>query len=142
MLLIYFAQRDVERKRDPRRIDAQIAVELRIVERIIWQFSNFDQAVRTLKEYTRIDDYIDTSNGLLSTRGQNGVRDQKTVRNIIKMTVTKEVQETIREWMRDILAPQRVALFLVMLTIVTRFTSSEEVKRHASGSSRLIRKYF
>jgi hypothetical protein len=106
MLLIYFAQRDVMRDR---KVDSEVAVELRIVERIIFQFSNFDQAVRTLKEYTRIDDHVDTSNGMLSTKGQNGVRDANTIRNIIKMSVTKEVMEIIKGWMQDILAPQRVS---------------------------------
>lgn len=62
--------------------------------------------MRTLKEYTRVDNYVDTSNGLSSTKGKDGVRDPK----LIKMIVTQEVHDMIKTWMQDILAPQRVTL--------------------------------
>lgn len=102
MLLIYFVQRDQQRKSSPRKIDADVSVELRIVERIINQFSNYAQALRTLTEYTVLGDTVDTRTGLANTRDRSDP--SKTI--AITMTVTPEIKQTIKEWLRDILGGQ------------------------------------
>src|SRR5271156_5789105 len=68
LLLIYFVQRDLLRKQHPDQISDDVSLELRIVERIVWQFSNHFQARRTVKEYTVVGDHVDVSNGLERTR--------------------------------------------------------------------------
>jgi len=104
MLLIHFVQRDLTRKLSPRKIDVQVSLELRIVERIIWQFSNYKQAVRTVHEYTEVGDVVDVSSGMGTTRRELEKPNDAIMRK--KMTVTKEVRETLLEWLRDILSPE------------------------------------
>jgi hypothetical protein len=103
MILIYFVQRDFERRKAPRKIDAEISVELRIVERIIWQFSNHAQACRTLKEYTKVGDHVDTSCGIDRNRTAPDENGKGT--KAIQMTITEEIRGVILEWLRDMLAP-------------------------------------
>ena len=104
MLLIYFVQRDLERKNGPRKIDAEVSMELRIVERMIWQFSNYTQAMRTMREYTEVGDLIDTSQGMAPPRTERDASGKGT--KAIRMTITAEARDILAEWMRDILAPQ------------------------------------
>jgi hypothetical protein len=107
MLLIYFAQRDLFTAQTPRKIDAHTTVEQRIVERIIFQFSNYAQGIRTLNEYSCVGDYVDVSNGLGLTKAlkDNGARDLRAV----KMTITTEVSTTIRLWFMEVLNSQEAA---------------------------------
>jgi len=81
-----------------------VSLELRIVERIIWQFSNYKQAVRTVNEYTEVGDVVDVTSGLGTTRRELEKPNDASMRK--KMTVTKEVRATLLEWLRDILAPE------------------------------------
>jgi len=108
MLLIHFVQRDLTRKLHPRKIDVAVSLELRIVERIIWQFSNYKQAVRTVHEYTEVGDVVDVSSGMGTTRRELEKPNDAIMRK--KMTVTREVRETLLEWLRDILAPEVVSV--------------------------------
>jgi hypothetical protein len=103
MILIYFVQRDFERRKAPRKIDAEISVELRIVERIIWQFSNHAQSLRTLKEYTKVGDHVDTSSGMGRNRTEPDENGKGT--KAIQMTITEEIRDVIVEWLKDMLAP-------------------------------------
>jgi hypothetical protein len=103
MLLIYFASRDFSRKSQPRKLDAEISLDIHIVERIIRQFSNRDQALRTLKEYAQVGEEIDTSNGMEPNRTAPGA-DGAT--KAIRMVITKEVKEVLVEWFEEILDPQ------------------------------------
>jgi hypothetical protein len=103
MLLIYFVQRDLARKTDPRKINADVSMELRIVERIIWQFSNHAQALRTLKEYTQEGDHVDTTLGMGPNRTEPDENGRGT--KAIRMTITREVKQTLMQWFQDILAP-------------------------------------
>lgn len=108
MILIYFVQRDFERRKAPRKIDSEISLELRIVERIIGQFSNHAQGLRTLKEYTKVGDHVDTSVGMERNRtapDENGKGTKS-----IQMTITKEVRDVIMEWLQDMLAPAVILL--------------------------------
>jgi hypothetical protein len=103
LLLIYFVQRDLERNKSPRKVDAEVSMELRIVERLIWQFSNYTQAMRTLRESTEIGDRIDTTQGTAPSRTEKDAFGKGT--KAIKMTITKEARDILAEWFRDILAP-------------------------------------
>jgi hypothetical protein len=98
MLLIYFVQRDAERKTQPSKIDGEVSMELRIVERIIWQFSNYAQAILSLREYTVVGDHVNTSSGTEPARA-NTTGTPK----LSKMTITQEVKDTLLEWLSDIL---------------------------------------
>lgn len=104
MLLIHFVQRDLTRKLHPRKIDVQVSLELRIVERIIWQFTNYKQAVRTVHEYTEVGDAVDVSSGMGTTRRELEKPNDAIMRK--KMIVTKEVRGMLLEWLRDILSPE------------------------------------
>jgi hypothetical protein len=74
-------------------------MELHIVERIIWQFSSYAQAIRSLREYTEVGDRINTSSGAEPTRANGNMGASKP----IKMTITQEVRNILLEWLRDIL---------------------------------------
>jgi hypothetical protein len=104
MLLVYFAQRDLDHQKGPRKIDATVAIEMRIVERIIWQFSNHAQASRALREATDIGDRIDTTQGMAPPRTAGDGFGKGT--KAIKMTITREINDTLVEWLRDILASE------------------------------------
>lgn len=78
-------------------------MELRIVERIIWQFSNHAQALRTLKEYTEVGAHVDTTLGMGPNRTEGDENGRGT--KAIRMTITRQVKETLLEWFQDILAP-------------------------------------
>jgi len=106
MLLVYFAQRDQDRTSSPthRRIDQEIALDVRIVERLIWGFSNIQQAKRTLREYTEVGDHVETAAGMLRPRTEPDAFGKGT--RAIKMTVTAQIRDCILEWMNDILAPE------------------------------------
>jgi hypothetical protein len=99
MLLIYFVQRDIQHKAGHRRMDAEISLDIRIVERIIREFSNLAQAMRTLKEYTAVGDFIDTTNGMAPNRTEK-LPDEST--KAIRMTITREIKNTLAEWFRDV----------------------------------------
>src|SRR5205814_1517601 len=103
MLLIYFVQRDLERKNSTQKSDVDVSIELQIVERIIWQFSNYAQALRTLKEYTETGNRIDTSAGMAPNRTEKDGFGKGT--KAIRMIITSEVKEILVEWMQDILDP-------------------------------------
>ena len=103
MLLIYFCQRDLARQSSPRKIESDVTLELRIVERIIWQFSNHAQALRTLKEYAQVGNKVDTTLGMGPTKAEGGENGRGT--RMIKMDITKEVHQTLLMWFQDILAP-------------------------------------
>src|SRR5947207_14208331 len=68
MLLIHFAIRDMQKIASPRKIDPDTTVEQRRVESIVFQFSNYAQAIKTLNEYAMVWDQIDLSKGLGATR--------------------------------------------------------------------------
>ena len=103
MLLIYFCQRDLARQLSPRKIESDVTLELRIVERIIWQFSNHAQALRTLKEYAQVGNKVDTTLGMGPTRTEGGENGRGT--RSLKMDITREVHQTLLMWFQDILAP-------------------------------------
>jgi hypothetical protein len=103
MLLIYFVERDLARKSDPRTISPDVSKEVRIVERTIWQFSNYAQALRTLKEYTQVGDHVDTTLGMGPNRTEPDVNGRGT--KALRMTITRDVKDTLLGWFQDILAP-------------------------------------
>src|SRR5947207_7747656 len=89
MLLIHFAIRDMQKIASPRKIDPDTTVEQRIVESIVFQFSNYAQAIRTLNEYSMVGDQIDLSKGLGATRVRKD--DGKRDKIAAKMTITREI---------------------------------------------------
>jgi hypothetical protein len=99
MLLIYFVQRDIQHKASHRRMDAEISLDIRIVERIIREFSNLAQAMRTLNECTAVGDFVDTTNGMAPRRTER-VPDGSS--KAIRMTITQEIRNTLVEWFRDV----------------------------------------
>jgi len=106
MLLIYFVQRDHERKTSPRKIDAEISMEMRIVEKIVRQFTNLEQAKRSIKEYSDISDEVNINVGLQPNRLDHNGRPRA-----VKMLITAEIRNTLVEWLKDILSdvcPPRV----------------------------------
>ena len=108
MLLTYLVQRDLDRKTLPRKINAEVALEMRIVERIVLQFSNYAQALRTVKEYTEVGDRNDTSTGLARTkldRDTPGKRGKS-----IRMVITREVKDILIGWLREILTQEVILL--------------------------------
>lgn len=123
MLLIYFAERDLARKNDLRKINSEISKEFRMVERIIWQFSNHEQALRTLKEYTQVGDRVDTTLGMAPNRTEPDDNGRGT--KAIRMTITREVKETLLEWFGNILNPNVGLLDESMLMIGTSFEAYE-----------------
>src|SRR5438046_3009963 len=108
MLLIYLAERDLDRKKPRRKIDAEIALETPIVERIIWQFSNHAQALRTLKEYTQVGDRVDTSTGMAPNRTEGDGSGKGT--KAIKMVITRQIKDVLMGWFREILAGEVILL--------------------------------
>jgi hypothetical protein len=109
MLLIYFVQHDLRRRSGPRKIDPNIATEVKLVERIVKGFSNLKQALRTLKEYTTVGGHVDTSKGLIGTRDRSNA-----ARSVaITMTVTPEIKDVITDWFRDILAGEVCVLNMI-----------------------------
>ena len=102
MLLIYFVQRDLDRKNLVRKTNAEVALEMRIVERIIWQFSNYAQALRTVKEYTEVGDKNDATTGLAPTKLDRDIPGKRS--KSIRMVITKEVKDVLVGWLREILA--------------------------------------
>ena len=108
LLLIYFVQRDLLRKQHPDQISDDVSLELRIVERIVWQFSNHFQARRTVKEYTVVGDHVDVSNGLERTRiyDKSGGPSQA-----VAMTITREIKDVLLEWVSDILGAEVCSSF-------------------------------
>jgi hypothetical protein len=103
LLLIYFVQRDIHRNKHPDEIVDDVSLDLRIVERIIWQFSNHHQARRTVLEYTVVGDHVDVTNGLDRTRirDKNGGPSQA-----VAMTVTADIRNVLLEWVRDVLGAE------------------------------------
>jgi hypothetical protein len=105
MLLVYFAQRDQDRSAtNHRAIDTEVALDVRIVERLIWGFTNMVQANRTLREYTEVGGHVDTAAGMMRPRTEPDAFGKGT--KAIKMTITLEIRDCILEWMTDILAPE------------------------------------
>lgn len=102
LLLIYFCQRDLLNK--PRAIDANLARDIRIVEHILFQFTNYAQALRTLAEYSRVGDDVDLSPGW--ERIKPDKRKQGSTRPS-KMTITRQMKERIQVWMNDVLNSDR-----------------------------------
>jgi hypothetical protein len=100
MLLIYFVQRDLDRKNLVRKTNAEVAIEMRIVERIIWQFSNYAQALRTVKEYTEVGDKNDATTGLAPTKLDRDILGKRS--KSIEMVITKEVKDVLVGWLREI----------------------------------------
>jgi hypothetical protein len=104
MLLIYFSERDLARQSSsPRKIDPEVTMELRIVERIIWQFSSHAQALRTLKEYAQVANKVDTTLGMGPSRTEADENGRGT--KSLKMDITRQIKETLLAWFQDILAP-------------------------------------
>lgn len=119
MLLIYFVQRDAERETQPSKIDGEVSMELRIVERIIWQFSTYTQATRSLREYTEVGDHIDMSRGMGPTRAN---RNATGTSRPSKMIITKEVRDTLLEWLKDILSVVCYMFLGVTLNLIECYT--------------------
>lgn len=94
-----------------------------MVERIIWQFSNHEQALRTLKEYTQVGDRVDTTLGMAPNRTEPDDNGRGT--KAIRMTITREVKETLLEWFGNILNPNVGLLDESMLMIGTSFEAYE-----------------
>jgi hypothetical protein len=116
MVLVYFAQRDQDRTTSPhhRRIDAEVSMDVRIVERLIWGYTNIAQGQRTVKEYTKVADFVDTAPGMLPPRTEPDSFGKGT--KAIRMTITQDIKNCILEWMRDILAPEVACCAVQWLT--------------------------
>ena len=108
MLLIYLVQRDLDRKNLPLKIDAEVTLEMRIVERIAWQFSNHAQALRTVKEYTEVGDRNDMSTGLAPTKLDRDIPGRRS--KSIRMVITREVKDVLMGWLREILTQEVIFL--------------------------------